>query len=205
MKIYLFIAFYFILFLISSCTDSRSYDSNNSANTSKEYTTSQTQSSSLPAVEQKIEVDICRCLTEPQNSEYNIKNKTACYEAIDKELGVVHWSSINFRQNKAVSQRWDDLVYKCTGKKTNHAEIAGEYVGTNNFGSQSVITLYNSGTLIIQSEGLDMIGGRWTGTADELNLYTKDDYGNEVLFGNAKVREDGLQITSGGGFYRRRQ
>ena len=97
------------------------------------------------------------------------------------------------------------MVYRCTGKRPNHAEIAGEYIGTNNFGSQSVITLYNSGTLIIQSEGLEMIGGRWTGTADDLNLYTKDDNGSEVLFGNAKVREDGLQITSGGGFYRRRQ
>ena len=199
-----FTTIFTILFSVSSCVDNSRYNNSSSSYNSKEYSKSQAQSSSLSAVEQKTEVDICSCLTELQNSEYIVKNKTACDEAIDKELGVVHWFSINFRENKAVSQRWDDIVYRCTGKRPNHAVIAGEYIGTNNFGSESVISLYNSGTLIIQSEGLDMIGGRWTGTADELNLYAKDDNGNEVLFGNANVTEDGLQITSGGGFYRRR-
>lgn len=205
-KFQFFITVILVIFL-GSCDESSndSYTKSSSSSLVQETITPQSSVVESSSLEEKVEsVDICRCLTEPQNSEYNIKHETACDDAIDKELGVVHWSSINFRENKAVSQRWDELVYRCTGKRPNHAEIAGEYVGTNNFGSLSVIRLYNSGTLIIQSDGLDMIGGRWSGTTDDLNLYSKDEYGNEIFFANAKVTEDGLQITSGGGFYRRR-
>ena len=58
-------------------------------------------------------VDICRCLTEPGNSEWNQINKTACDEAISKEIGVENWLTVNMSQNPSVSEKFDELARSC--------------------------------------------------------------------------------------------
>lgn len=151
----------------------------------------------------KNDVDICKCLTEPGNSEYMTQNGTACDEAISKEIGVADWRKVNMKYDKVTSKKFDDLVYKCTGKRPN-AEISGTYSGTDNVGMESTIILRSGGTLIIQASVGDGTPdyGWWTGTADNLSLYHKDYMGNEELIGRAEVTEDGLKII-GGKFYNR--
>lgn len=164
---------------------------NNSNNTSNQVNTA------------KSEVDICKCLTEPGNSEYMTQNGTACDEAISKEIGVADWRKVNMKYDKATSKKFDDLVYKCTGQRSN-VEISGTYSGTDNVGMESTIILRSGGTLIIQASVGDGTPdyGWWTGTADNLSLYHKDYMGNDELIGRAEVTEDGLKII-GGKFYSR--
>ena len=58
-------------------------------------------------------VDICRCLTEPGNSNWNQENKNACTDAISKELGVDNWEKVNMSQNADVSAKFDALARRC--------------------------------------------------------------------------------------------
>ena len=164
---------------------------NNSNNTNNQVNTA------------KSEVDICKCLTEPGNSEYMTQNGTACDEAISKEIGVADWRKVNMKYDKATSKKFDELVYKCTGQRPN-VEISGTYSGTDNLGMESTIILRSGGTLIIQASVGDGTPdyGWWTGTADNLSLYHKDYMGNDELIGRAEVTEDGLKII-GGKFYSR--
>ena len=84
-------------------------------------------------------------------------------------------------------------------------QIAGTYLGTDNIGMESTIILLNGGTLIVQASIGDGTPdyGNWTGTAENLSLYHKDDFGNDELIGNAKVTEEGLKII-GGKFFSRK-
>lgn len=149
------------------------------------------------------DIDICKCLTEPGNSEYMSQNGTACDEAISKEIGVTDWRKVNMKYDKATSKKFDELVYKCTGQRPN-VEISGTYSGTDNVGMESTIILRSGGTLIIQASVGDGTPdyGWWTGTADNLSLFHKDYMGNDELIGRAEVTEDGLKII-GGKFYSR--
>lgn len=61
-------------------------------------------------------LDICKCLTEPGNSDYMIKNGEACDEAISQAIAVPDWRKVNMAYDKIVAKRFDDLVLKCTGK-----------------------------------------------------------------------------------------
>lgn len=151
----------------------------------------------------KVDVDICKCLFEPSNSEYIIQNGTACDEALSKEIGVADWKKVNMKYDKVTSKKWDELVYKCTGIRPS-AEISGTYSGLDNFGFESTIILLSDGTFIHQSLTFDGTPkyGWWTGTADNLSLYLKDEMGNEELIARAEVTEDGLTII-GGKFYSR--
>lgn len=58
-------------------------------------------------------VDVCRCLTEPGDSEFIQENATACRDAISKELGVANWEKINMSQNPDISAKFDALVRRC--------------------------------------------------------------------------------------------
>ena len=58
-------------------------------------------------------VDVCRCLTEPVNTEWNYENSDDCKTAISKEIGVENWETINMSQNLSVSAKWDALVKRC--------------------------------------------------------------------------------------------
>ena len=58
------------------------------------------------------DIDLCRCLTEPGNSEYMQKNNEACRDAISRELGVENWEKVNMSQNPAISAKFDALILK---------------------------------------------------------------------------------------------
>ena len=83
-------------------------------------------------------------------------------------------------------------------------QITGKYSGTDNVGMQSTIIIRSGGTLIIESSIGDGSStyGKWTGTADNISLYLKDDFGNDEFIADAEVTKDGLRIK-GGNFYRR--
>jgi hypothetical protein len=59
-------------------------------------------------------VDVCRCLTEPGNSDWSITNIDACRVAISKEIGVHNWVKVNFSQNPNLNGKFDELSKKCT-------------------------------------------------------------------------------------------
>lgn len=90
-------------------------------------------------------------------------------------------------------------------KPTNTAiEIAGTYSGIDNVGMESTIMLLRGGSLIIRASVGDGTPdyGSWSGTADNLSLYHKDEFGNDELIANARVTQEGLKII-GGNFYPR--
>lgn len=62
-------------------------------------------------------VDVCKCLSEPGDSEWMKKNNNACREAISKEIGVENWENVNMAQNPEISAKFDALAERCIGKK----------------------------------------------------------------------------------------
>ena len=60
-------------------------------------------------------IDLCRCLTEPGNSQWAIDNRDACNAAINKELGVENWEKVNFSREPELNKKWDALAEMCTG------------------------------------------------------------------------------------------
>ena len=58
-------------------------------------------------------VDICKCLTEPGNSEYMQENNDACRESISQEIGVDNWEEVNMSQNPEISTKFDALARRC--------------------------------------------------------------------------------------------
>ena len=75
-------------------------------------------------------VDICRCLTEPGNSQWTTDNKDACNAIISKELGVANWEKVNFSKDPDLNRKWDQLIQSCTG--TSKVETGVEAVDKNN-------------------------------------------------------------------------
>jgi len=64
-------------------------------------------------------IDVCRCLTEPGNSDWNKENQEACRDAISKEIGVENWENVNMSENPEISAKFDALAKKCTEGKNN--------------------------------------------------------------------------------------
>lgn len=62
-------------------------------------------------------VDVCRCLIEPGNSDWNNENKEVCRDAISKEIGVANWEKVNMSDNPAISAKFDALAKRCADKK----------------------------------------------------------------------------------------
>jgi hypothetical protein len=60
-------------------------------------------------------IDLCRCLTEPGNSQWAADNRDACNAAISKELGVENWEKVNFSKEPELNKKWDALAEMCTG------------------------------------------------------------------------------------------
>ena len=91
-------------------------------------------------------VDVCRCLTEPGNSEWNKENKLACRELISKEIGVENWEKVNMSENPDISLKFDELVKKCTGvKKSSESK--------NNAIENNDPKLKNNNSLLISNIG----------------------------------------------------
>jgi hypothetical protein len=82
-------------------------------NSSKEVTTSKEDNP----------VDICKCLTEPGNSEWSKNNSDACRDAISKEIGVDNWEKVNMSQNPDISRKFDALAERCTGSNNSGIEV----------------------------------------------------------------------------------
>lgn len=108
----------------------------------------------------------------------------------------------NGGQNTKNNSQSNELEEKTIERQK--VEISGTYSGTDNVGMESTIILRSGRTLIIQASVGDGTPdyGNWTGTADNLSLYHKDDFGNDELIGRAEVTNDGLRII-GGKFYSR--
>lgn len=60
-------------------------------------------------------IDLCRCLTEPGNSQWAVDNRDACNEAISKELGLENWEKVNFSKEPELNRKWHALAEMCTG------------------------------------------------------------------------------------------
>lgn len=60
-------------------------------------------------------LELCRCLAEPGNTEWAVKNKDACRDLISAEIGVENWEKINLSQEPEIRKKWDAMVEKCTG------------------------------------------------------------------------------------------
>jgi hypothetical protein len=65
----------------------------------------------------KIDVNICRCLTESGNSDWAKENGEDCDKQISKEIGVTNWKSVNFSQNANLSAKWDKMVNDCVNNQ----------------------------------------------------------------------------------------
>lgn len=75
-------------------------------------------------------IDLCRCLTEPGNSQWAADNYDACNAAINKELRVENWEKVNFSKEPELNKKWDALVKMCTGSATFKTGV--EAVDKNN-------------------------------------------------------------------------
>jgi hypothetical protein len=84
-------------------------------------------SNSKQETKETIPIDICKCLTEPGNSEYMIQNAEACDKTISREIGVADWRKVNMKYDKAASKKFDDLIFKCTGQRPNIETVEGTY------------------------------------------------------------------------------
>ena len=59
-------------------------------------------------------IDICRCLIEPGNSQWSKHNKSKCDEVINDYLGF-NWETTNFslKSNKSKNDKWNELKSNC--------------------------------------------------------------------------------------------
>ncbi len=65
----------------------------------------------LGGCESTASVDVCRCLSEPGNTEWNKKNKYVCRDAISNRLGVENWEKVSL--DPKVSKGFDRLAKEC--------------------------------------------------------------------------------------------
>ena len=70
-------------------------------------------SSSSNSSLKELDVDVCRCLVEPGNTQWAKDNIYTCREAISKKIGVANWETINFSQNPLLNVKWENLKSSC--------------------------------------------------------------------------------------------
>ena len=87
-----------------------------------------------------LSVDLCKCLTEPGNSEWALEHKDACRDAISKELGVDNYEKVNFSKDPELNRKWDQLVQKCTG--SNEVKTGVEEIDRNSELVKEIGTAY---------------------------------------------------------------
>ena len=58
-------------------------------------------------------VNLCRCLTEPGNTNWAKENKEDCDQAISNKIGVDNWKTVNFSQNSSLNEKWGHMVDDC--------------------------------------------------------------------------------------------
>jgi len=84
------------LFIISCGKETRTSSSNSESSTSKTEN-----------------IDICRCLTEPGNTQWYKDTRITCREAISEKIGVPNWKTVNFSQNPMLEAKWEKLKTSC--------------------------------------------------------------------------------------------
>ena len=132
-------------------------------------------------------VDVCRCLTEPGNSEWNKENQDACRDAISNEIGVENWEKVNMSENPIVSSKFDALAKKCSEKESS----AGNKIeGVEN--NQSVANENNS--FLIPNIGTSS-GYIWESINEETQVYATlafDDniFRNTTYIMNGKINSE---------------
>jgi hypothetical protein len=119
-------------------------------------------------------VDVCRCLTEPGNSDYMIQNEDACRDAISREIGVDNWEKINMSQNPEISDRFDALAARCLqGMKSD---------GSGSSAKSNLVELIGTGS-----------GYVWESVNQEAQIYTAlafDDSGFRTIAYNMNGATD---------------
>ncbi len=68
-------------------------------------------------------VDICKCLTEPGNSEWSMNYRDSCRNAISKEIGVDNWEKVNMSKNPDISRKFDALAERCASSKNSGIKV----------------------------------------------------------------------------------
>ena len=132
------------------------------ANSSKNDGSVNTESKETNTVSSDVAVDLCKCLTEPGNSEYMQEHGEACDALISKEIGVADWKKVNMSQNRVVSDRFDALARRCTGGDISSTEMESpkEEVNIDGIyeGTQNISGLLLEAKLVIR-------GNRWSATS----------------------------------------
>lgn len=123
-----------LLFIIMGCgSDSVSSVATTPAETSESMPTETTEASAdtqTDPTQTGGPIDLCRCLTEPGNSQWAVENRDACNSAISKELGVENWEKVNFSREPELNKKWDALAEMCTG--STKVKTVVEVVDKNN-------------------------------------------------------------------------
>ena len=108
-----------LLFILMGCgSGSVSSEATSPVETSTSIQTEKADESTTPKSETEQAsgpIDLCRCLTEPGNSQWAVDNRDICNTAISKELGVANWEKVNFSKEPDLNKKWDALVEMCTG------------------------------------------------------------------------------------------
>lgn len=123
-----------LLFILMGCgSGSVSTEATTPVETSSTMLSEPADESATPQLENEQAsgpVDLCRCLTEPGNSQWAVENRDACNAAISKELGVENWEKVNFSKEPELNKKWDDLAEMCTG--SSKVKTGVEAVDKNN-------------------------------------------------------------------------
>ena len=96
------------LFIISCGEETRTPSSKPS---SEEAT--KVETISVSSTSKTENVDICRCLIEPGNTQWYKDNANTCRDAISEKIGVPNWETINFSQNPMLDAKWEELKTSC--------------------------------------------------------------------------------------------
>jgi hypothetical protein len=108
-----------LLFILMGCgSGSVTSEATTPVETSGSITTETADESTTPKSETEQAsgpIDLCRCLTEPGNSQWAVDNRDICNAAISRELGVDNWEKVNFSKEPELNKKWDALAEMCTG------------------------------------------------------------------------------------------
>ena len=63
--------------------------------------------------EDSLSLDVCRCLSEPGNTDWSKDNRDGCRDKISAKLGVKNWEKVSMGDNPEISDRFYELGKSC--------------------------------------------------------------------------------------------